>query len=285
MKMIGPARVILLAVWLLNAFHTEAAGQIEYDAPDPVLDQAVTRCLNTEGVTFFETDRTLCYNAAIFPEQFLKLNELPAAQRVILTSPGGNVATARLMSRILQLRGEPVIIAGQCMSACAMVLLPGLKQVGIHRSAHLAVHGITMMDYPTWFGWLRDGAAPSRINLVTAQLGYDFDYMLHLSGRDHMRDHLTSVAVDLGFIQTVSRRMEKDAADWPCRLDPKEYWGMLDAQHLKTYLGDRLTRLESFAGHWDDPGNRIYREITQPLGAQTYVFKGDLQTAGCADGS
>ena len=265
----------------LLAFCAEAAEA--FDPPDPQLDGQVQRCLSTEGVTFFENDQTLCYNAPIFPEQFLKLNHLPPASRIIITSPGGNVATARLMSTILDQRGEPAIIAGQCMSACAMVLLPGLDQVGVHRSAHIAVHGITMMDYQTWFGWLRNGETPGRLNLMAAQLGYDFDYMLHQSGRDHMRNHLQGQGVDIAFIQTLSDQMYADAKAWSCRLDPKDYWGMMDASHLRTYLGDRLIRLEPFAGRWEAPDNTIYRSVTQPIGDQTYIFNRDVKGALCAD--
>ncbi|MEO1408038.1 MAG: hypothetical protein AAFV54_16345, partial [Pseudomonadota bacterium] len=121
-----------------------------FDRPDPETDQLVERCLEADGVSMLEGTDVICYNAAIFPEQFLKLNSLPAASRIIITSPGGNVATARGMSTILDNRGEPAVIAGQCMSACAMVILPGLDEVHIHNSAHISVHGITMMDFRTW---------------------------------------------------------------------------------------------------------------------------------------
>lgn len=258
-----------------------ASAEPLFDPSDQVLDRQVERCLATPGVTFFESDQTLCYNAPIFPEQFFKLNEIPAARHIILTSPGGNVATARLMSTILDTRDEPAIIAGPCMSACAMVLLPGLNEVGIHRTAHIAVHGITMMDYRTWFGWRRDGQEPNRAEIMAAQLGYDFDYVLHQSGRTHMRDHLEGQAVDIGFIQSVSDRMYRDASGWTCRLAPKAYWGMLDADHLRAFLGDRLTRLEAFAGTWSAPENTAYKDVTLPISDQTYVFKRDLVSAGC----
>lgn len=252
-----------------------------FDRPDVETDQLVERCLETDGVTMLEGTDVICYNAAIFPEQFLKLNSLPEASRIIITSPGGNVATARGMSTILDNRGEPAVIAGQCMSACAMVILPGLDDVHIHHSAHIAVHGITMMDYRTWWGWLKDDAPPTPIALMSAQLGYDFGYVMHRSGADHMRDHLEGQHVDVAYIEHVSARMEIAALNYDCRVDPKDYWGMVDAAHIRDFLGDRITRMEAFAQTWDDPNNQVYKQITEPIAPQTYIFKNDLEDADC----
>lgn len=259
----------------------QAQGTHVFDRPDAKTDRLVEQCLATEGVSMLEGSDVICYNAAIFPEQFLKLNSLPEASRIIITSPGGNVATARGMSTILDNRGEPAIIAGQCMSACAMVILPGLDEVHIHHTAHIAVHGITMMDYRTWWGWLKDDAPPTPIALMSAQLGYDFGYVMHRSGADHMRDHLEGQNVDLGYIETISARMQDAALAYECRVDPKDYWGMLDAGHVRDFLGDRITRMEAFAQSWYDPNNKVYRGITEPISAQTYIFESDLEDADC----
>lgn len=259
----------------------QAQGASPFDRPDPQTDRLVEQCLETDGVTMLEGTDVICYNAAIFPEQFLKLNALPEASRIIITSPGGNVATARGMSTILDNRGEPAVIAGQCMSACAMVILPGLDEIHIHHSAHIAVHGITMMDYRTWWGWLKDDAPPTPIALMSAQLGYDFSYVMHRSGADHMRDHLDGQDVDVRYIEQVSDRMQDAALEHDCRVDPKDYWGMLDAGHLRDFLGDRVSRMEAFAQSWDDPNNHVYKSITEPIAAQTYIFKDDLADADC----
>ncbi len=270
----------LAGVWTLVPV-AHAQDTVPFDRPDPQTDHLVEQCLDTEGVTMLEGTDVICYNAAIFPEQFLKLNALPDASRIIITSPGGNVATARGMSTILDNRGEPAVIAGQCMSACAMVILPGLDDVHIHHSAHIAVHGITMMDYRTWWGWLKNDAPPTPIALMSAQLGYDFGYVMHRSGADHMRDHLDGQHVDVRYIESVSSRMQDAALEYDCRVDPKDYWGMLDAGHIRDFLGDRVSRMEAFAQSWDDPNNRIYKSITEPISAQTYIFKDDLADADC----
>ena len=269
------------AASLIIAATSNAQETIDFDRPDPETDRLVEQCLETDGVNMLENSDVICYNAAIFPEQFLKLNSLPEASRIIITSPGGNVATARGMSTILDNRSEPVVIAGQCMSACAMVILPGLDEVHIHNTAHIAVHGITMMDYRTWWGWLKDGASPTPFALMSAQMGYDFGYVLHRSGADHMRDHLEGQSVDMGYIQDISDLMLDAANDYDCRVDPKDYWGMLDATHVQTYLGDRITRMEAFAQSWSDPNNQIYNDVTQPISDETYIFDSKLDEAEC----
>ena len=269
----------LLMIGLSMAFN--ASTEQVFDEGDTETDALVAQCLETEGVNMLEGSDVLCYNAAIFPEQFLKLNDMPAASRIIITSPGGNVATARIMSTILDERAEPAVIAGQCMSACAMVLLPGLDEIHIHSSAHIAVHGITMMDYRTWYGWLKDGAEPSPLALMTAQMGYDFGFIMHSSGKDHMEKHLDGQKVDRDYIQIVSDDMLDDAKAHECRVDPKDYWGMVDAEHIREYLGDRITRMEAFAQSWSDPNNRVYKDITIPIGDQTYIFERDYEDADC----
>lgn len=273
--------IVSLLAGLAIAHGASAQNGAKYDTSDPETDLLVERCLETEGVSMLEDTDVICYNAAIFPEQFLKLNSLPPASRIIITSPGGNVATARGMSTILDNRSEPVVIAGQCMSACAMVILPGLDQVHIHHTAHIAVHGITMMDFRTWWGWQKDGATPPPMALIAAQMGYDFGYVLHNSGMNHMRDHLEGQDVDIAYIQTISDKMLDAALEFDCRVDPKDYWGMLDTAHLETYLGDRITRLEAFAQNWGDPNNRWYKDITNPISDQTYIFHNKLEETDC----
>lgn len=273
--------MVSFVLGLSLAQMSAAQEEFKFDAPDSETDQLVEMCLETDGVSMLEGTDVICYNAAIFPEQFLKLNALPEASRIIITSPGGNVATARGMSTILDNRGEPAVIAGQCMSACAMVILPGLDQVHIHNSAHISVHGITMMDFRTWWGWLKDDATPPPMALMAAQLGYDFGFVMHKSGAQHMEDHLEGQDVDLGYIQDVSDRMLNAAIDHNCRVDPKDYWGMIDARHVQAYLSDRVFRMEAFAQSWDDPNNRVYKAITEPIASQTYIFKSDLADADC----
>lgn len=270
------------AITIALAFpFAHAQADIAFTQPDPALDALVETCLETEGVSRIGDDRVICYNAGIFPEQFLQLADMAPADRIIITGPGGNVATARIMSRILDDRGEPGVIAGQCMSACAMVLLPGLDDVYIHRSAHISVHGITMMDYRTWWGWLKNDEQPSRTNLMMAQWGYDLDYNMHNTGRTQMRAHLKGQGIDEAYIQSISDEMESAAEAHDCRVDPKNYWGMLDAEYITRYLGDRITGMEAFAQDWADPNNNVYKDITIPIADKVYIFDYDYEDAIC----
>lgn len=272
-----------LASLSLAAAPLAAAQDQAFDSPDPAIDAEVEACLEADGVSVLPGTDTICYNAAIFPGEFLQLADMAPADRIIITSPGGNVATARMMSRILDDRAEPVVIAGQCMSACAMVLLPGADSLFIHRSAHIAVHGIVMMGYRDWFGWLKNGQAPTARDNLAASMGYNFAYTLHKSGQDHMQKHLEGQDVDQAYIQIISDRMFVDALDSECRVDPVNYWGMIDAEHLREFLGDRITHMEAFAQDWDDPANTVYKDVTIPISSQTYIFEHDFEEAICAD--
>lgn len=267
-----------LSLFVIGVLPTASA---DFDTPDPAIDALVEQCLATEGVNVLPETDVICYNSAIFPEQFLQLNTMPDASRIIITSPGGNVATARTMSGILDKRAEPVTIAGQCMSACAMVILPGLEDVHIHRSAHIAVHGITMMPYNTWYGWLKGDVQASTAARLAAQFGYDFKFMMHQTGSEQMTAHLEAHDIDVSYIQSISDRMQADADQHECRVDAKDYWGMLDATHLTKYLGDRITKMEAFAQSWDDPNNQLYKDVIKPLGPQTYIFENDYEDAVC----
>ena len=276
------AALLILSAGFSAAFAS-AQDAIVFDEPNRELDQLVQACLNADGVNMLEGTDVLCYNAAIFPEEFLQLNDMPPASRIIITSPGGNVATARVMSGILDKRGEPAVIAGPCMSACAMVLLSGLDDVYIHHTAHIAVHGITMIPFGRWWGWLKDDAEPSAMNIFLAQSGYDLKFSLHASGTSQMREHLAGQHVDVGFIQEVSDRMEADArAFTSCRVDVKDYWGILDANYLRKYLGDRITGMEAFVQDWDDPQNQAYRFWGKEIAYQTYIMKDPFKKAGCS---
>ncbi|WP_300392096.1 hypothetical protein [Henriciella sp.] len=273
------AGLLLFVSPAANADNTDVA--VEYDAPDPSIDAAVNACLESEGVSLLREHDAICYNAAIFPEEFMQLATMPETGRIVISSPGGNVATARMMSRILDERDEPILIAGQCMSACAMVIVPGADELQIHRTAHIAVHGIAMMGFQDWLGWLKQGAEPSRADFMMASLGYNLGYTMHKSGRDHMAGHLEGQYVDQAYIDIISERMQDAALAYPCRVKPNQYWGMIDSGHLKRFLGDRITHLEDYDQTWEAPGRTLFRDKVVSISDQTYIFARDYKEAGC----
>ena len=259
-----------------------ASAQDDWATPDPEIDALVEACMEQEGVDFLPDTDVICYNSAIFPEEFLKLNDLGPASRIVITSPGGNVVTARGMSTILDNRGEPAIIAGSCMSACAMVILPGLDEVYIHRTAHIGIHGITMIPFGRWYGWLEDDAEPNQFAIVTAQMGYNFDFSMHSSGTTQMRAHLEGQGIDVDYIDVMSDLMEADARAYTsCRVDVKDYWGIVDADHIRTYLGDQVTGMERFVQYWSDPVNEGYQRWGQPISERTYIMQRNFEAADC----
>lgn len=274
---------LLASAGFSPAAMPEAAGTAaDFDSAKAGLDAAVEACLETNGVAYLSDVDSICYNDAIFPGQFLQLADLPAAERIIISSPGGNVATARMMSTILDGRDEPLVIAGPCMSACAMVILPGADDIQIHRSAHIAVHGIAMMGFDDWFGWLKEGEAPSGTDRMMAGIGYNFGYTMHRSGKDHMVAHLDGQDVDQAYIDEVSARMQDDALAHPCRVKTHQYWGMLDAAHLRRHLGDRISHMERFDQAWPEAGRTAFRDRTVAISETTYIFEDDYEEAGCS---
>lgn len=246
------------------------------------LDPLVERCLAEEGVYYVETASTICYNDAIFPAQFVKFSALPAAEQMIISSPGGNVATARLMSRLIDQRNVSTIIAGPCLSACAMIILPGLDRFQLHQSAFIAVHGISMLNYRTWFGWLNSDRLPSRLDLMQAQLGYDFGYSLYLGGREHIRDHLAGQNVDEEFITDISGRMYSDAEKLDCRAEPDNYWGVLNLAYVEKYLGRRMQAIPGLSPLTHDNPNELPAQIATYITNETFMFRSDFQQSNCS---
>lgn len=260
-----------------------SADEIVYDDPVPEIDAYVDACMDRDGVGFLPGTDVICYNAAIFPEQYLKLNELEPASRIVITSPGGNVVTARGMTKILEDRNEPVTIAGPCMSACAMVILPALDDVHIHRTSLIAVHGIVMMPFERWFPWQNDGREPNLLEIIQAQNGLNMDFAMHSSLGGQMRGHLRAQDIDLDYIMVISDAMEEDARSFEnCRIDPDQYWGIITPEHLKTYMGDAVTRMEDFVSEWDDPENAPYKAWGHPISAHTFMLRNYYADHDCS---
>jgi len=56
---------------------------------------------------------------------------------------------------------------------------------------------------------------------------------------------------------------------------------MMDADHITDFLGDRIIRMEAFAQSWDDPNNKVYKSVTEPIAPQTYIFRSALSSSDC----
>ena len=246
------------------------------------MEAKVDECLETEGVGYLTDGETICYNSAIFPEQFLTLNTLDEGTSIIITSPGGNVATARLMSTILDRKDIPAVIAGPCYSACAMMTLPGLDEVYIHESAEIAVHGIIFAEFNDWYRWRHD-EEPSGIDRFQATMGYNFAFMEFVAARDHVEEHLEDQGVEVGYIGDISSAMLDDAAGHRCKTRFKDYWGIIPPAHVTTYLGDRLLNTPDNFDRFDGDRDSWFAESIVTLTGQTFIFADDYEDATCAE--
>lgn len=254
-----------------------------FDASVPEIDRQVVKCLRQKGIAFLPGSDVICYNSMIFAEDLVRLKALGAASRVIFTSSGGNMFTARKMNDELVRRNVPVTIAGPCLSSCAMLILPGLRSIHIHNTAHIAVHGIVGMPYDRWWGWNKGDRKPSVMLRTAAAVGGDDAYLFYDTADIHMNRHLRHVRIDSGFITDISRLMEQDArAFLSCRVDPSNYWTILTPSHLRAYLGASIERMERFVTSWDDPLNIPYQHIGTAISAQTYIMQQDFDAANCA---
>lgn len=253
-----------------------------FDASVPEIDRQVFQCLRQKGVAFLPDSNVICYNSMIFAEDLSRLKSLGPASRVIFTSSGGNMYTARKMNDELVKRGVPVTIAGPCLSSCAMLILPGLRSIHIHNTAHIAVHGIVGLSFDSWWGWDKGDRKPSVMLRTAAAMGGNDDYMFYDTADIHMHRHLDHVRIKLGYITDIAKRMEQDArAFTPCRVDPSNYWTIVTPAHLRTYLGKSIVRMERFVTSWNDPLNLPYQHIGFPISARTYIMREDVDPSVC----
>ena len=279
-----------LIAWIFVALASIAptAATEAFDTNDTSIDTLVESCLSEEGVRMIgKSGDVACYNTAIFPSSFLKFNGLPTSDLTIISSPGGHVVTARIMSAILDQRGGRVVIAGQCASACAMMLTPAVDDLHIHRSAHFAIHGITTMSGEEFGRWeknrrtRKNGNNRPRGFAQGLARGMGFSNSYYAGGRDQFSGHLKGQGIDVEYQNEIGALMLDEAKDHTCLYPPGDYWGLLDAEYLRSYLGDQISVMENFVQSYDHPGFEEMRDITKRVGKNTYVFNHSLNKGGC----
>lgn len=274
-----------IAASILPLGHAAIAEN--FDRPDPQIDALVEECIDDLGVRLIGEDEDVaCFNEAIFPGTFFSFNSLPVTRLTVITSPGGHVITARLMATVLDQRGGRVVIADQCASACAMMLAPAIEDLHIHRTAHFAIHGITTMEHEEFGKWEKTrtdrrsrGARDNFLNGFSRGLGFSNGY--YAGGRDQFEGHLKGQGIDLNYQLEIGERMLDEAEDYKCLYPPGDYWGLLDADYLREYLGGQISVMEDFVQSYDHPGFKPLRNITRRIGKNTYVFNHSLDKGGC----
>ena len=278
--------LLLLGLLLFSAYVP--AQSESFDDGIPEIDDLVEQCLKEEGVRLMGPgDSVACYNTAIFPSTFFKFNSLPETDLTIISSPGGHVITARLMATALDLRGGRVVIAGQCASACAMMLTPAIEDLHIHRTAHFAIHGITTLTTEEFGKWEKsrkqriygDSRPRGFVQGLSRGLGLSNGY--YAGGRDQFEGHLKGQGIDVEYQNEIGETMLDEAEDYRCKYPPGDYWGLLDADYLRKYLGDQISVMEDFVQSYDHDGFKEMRALSKRIGANTYVFNHTLSRGGC----
>ncbi len=103
------------------------------------------RPLSAAEITRHETARVMVYiTGAISPGDDIKFSRLTSdMQAVIVTleSPGGDVATALRLGRLIRAKNATVFSAG-CSSACVLLYAAGVRRVGGFDDAAIGVHRI-----------------------------------------------------------------------------------------------------------------------------------------------
>jgi len=274
---------LCLAFMAVSGLRAAAQSNVKFDDGLPQIDRQVSECLRQKGIAFLPRTDVVCYNAMIFADDLKLLKKLPKASRIIFTSSGGNMLVARQMHEELKRRGTPITIAGPCLSSCAMLIIPGLNRLHIHKTALIASHGITNLGFDDWYVWRHRGERPSVLRRASASMGIDDDYMFYRSASIHMERHLKSVGVDMGYINRISDVMARDALRYrACRVRPADYWTIITPEHLRSYLGSSIERMEPFVRSWSDPLNRAYTHIGVPISDQTYIMHEEYASTGCS---
>lgn len=282
-------RLRLALIFLIAAalFDCPASYAESFASPDPNVDALVEECIDETGVRMIgKEDNVACFNDAIFPGSFFKFNALPASELTVITSPGGHVVTARIMSAVLDQRGGRVVIADQCASACAMMLTPAIEDLHIHRTAHFAIHGITILEHEEFGKWEEQRNARRRLGARSGfmqglALGLGFSSGYYSGGRDQFSGHLKGQGIDAEYQTKIGERMLKEAEDYRCLYPPGDYWGLLDAEYLRTYLDDQISVMEDFVQTYDHPEFEDMRDVTKRIGNRTYIFEHSLGKGGC----
>ncbi|MAT36396.1 MAG: hypothetical protein CMK06_14865 [Ponticaulis sp.] len=273
---------LCLAFMAVSGLSAAAQSNVKFDDGLPQIDRQVSECLRQKGIGFLPRTDVICYNAMIFPDHLKRLKTLPQARRIIFTSSGGNMLVARRMNEELRRRDTPVTIAGPCLSSCAMLIIPGLNRLHIHKTALIASHGITNLGFDDWYVWEHQGRRPSAMQRASASIGMDDDYMFYKSANVHVEQHLKSVGVDVGYINRISDRMSLDARRFrDCLVKPSDYWTIMTPDHIQAYLGRSVVRMERFVSGWSDPLNRAYTHIGVAISDQSYIMHEEYASAGC----
>ena len=104
---------------------------------------------------------------------------------------------------------------------------------------------------------------------------------IYSGGGGQFSSHLKNQGINTAYQSDISNIMIDEAKANDCRYRPSDYWGLLDADYLRDFLGDQISVMEDFVQTYDHRGFKRMRKVTKRIGANTYVFKHSLRMGGC----
>ncbi len=278
----------LAMVWAGAARADSSLDVLDAGLTGPDAEAAVAECLEQprETVAMLADGRTVCWTAGIFPVHMLALvNLLPEAERIVFSSRGGNVLTAITLANYLDDLDVPVIIAGQCVSACASVVVPGLRRARIHRSAFLVIHGITSFDGRTFMDDYRErkGLADDGRDAVMAELMVPNAWNYYRVQWPRSVAFLNDRGIDPEYMGNAEARMIRAKAQLGCPLELFDYFAVLSPEHVRAYLGGRLAIIDDFATQWDAPGVGETMPMLRKIDGEDVLVYRRAMEAACAE--
>lgn len=282
---------LVVAFGLAGPTMADNAGRtIDPRLMSDIVDARVIECLadTTERVELMEDGETICWNSAIFPLQVLRFSGLANdAERLIFSSRGGNVVTAITLANMISNLDLPIIFAGECVSACASVIAPGVTNARIHSSAYFLIHGITSFDFQTFKSDFvhrktqeaeqegRDGFSPAAL-VPMAWNYYQVQWprsVKFLEERGIAKDYMLEAET----------RMIDAKDDLDCPLELFDYFAVLSREHIVQHLGSRLSVIDEFAGAWEDPRLSVHMPYLRAIsedGVVAYIH--EMNNKRCA---
>lgn len=265
-------------------------------APDPLLlgsdiETAIETCLShrTERVELMEDGETICWNSAIFPLELAKFAQLsPDAKRLVFSSRGGNVLTAITLANLISSLDMPVVFAGECVSACASIVAPGVTGARIHKSAYFLIHGITSFDSDTFLDDYKarktaeadDNASPTMLGFA-APGAWNYYRVQWPRNEKYLMDR----GISPDYMLEAEHRMiaAKDALG--CPLELFDYFAILTREHILSHLGDRFSVVDDFADDWTDPRISEAMPYLKPISEDGVVaYSYEMHKKGCGAG-
>jgi hypothetical protein len=135
-------RTVVYFCGLLLGSLSCATSHARADSGTFAYESAVAYCRgNVTRPIALSDDRTiLCFDGAIFDQDFSPIERLKENGLFVVRSPGGSAATAIAVANLLRAKNPVVVVYDYCVSACAHYLLIATDQTVVRKSTIVAWH-------------------------------------------------------------------------------------------------------------------------------------------------